>query len=968
MKLSDLNKFQLNDFYSRSYDGASSQNRQKLVYYRDRDRNDIRDLIVLYKKPLKSLIRDIKFIEKQRLVLTGEIINIFEYISIMCSKTTKNDGRFLTEKERKDILNYKDQQYYKESVKYNYNVQSEIMKYIKKPENSSDRFEKKSFISCTKLKQLNSKLLEYFVDHLNDAINFFPKLIKNGGMYDFLYFIFYSTCFEMKLFFKHRVRVLFLTYEFFGIQNSFLLNCFAEYSKNTFGSSYIEHLKAFLTYTQNPNMDPMEDFILEPHPNYSFEIPKKSKRKSTNKLVQPPSGKKQKTTTTTIVPPPHSPTPSGFIPPPGAVQLPELTTPRPKPGRGGNQSQSPLPPPPSPFPKDDSFELDQQVEQEQGVPFPLPPPSPQPQPVPKPSGKRSTSKSTSKSTSRSTSKSSTSKTLPKSTSYRNSGFDRNTAFVREDIEFERSNLFEQFQNDWGIKDDNIDDNIVNQNQPISTIYAKLKPKLSNDETIGPILEENPDEKDHLIYNCAENKQYQKEKRIKRYDSLKFSQVYGSEAEMNAEHIFKTSVLPNLNKDKNLFIAAYGQSGSGKSYLMLGDEKNSAVKGIIDYTMDTMTKKKKNIEYMTLLPLQIYKGSVYNAFHGPPENDSPGTAGNIIKWFEDPEKHSQFKIFELNYIDMLRKNEERNKRYPPKVGLNGGSKTRVDVDRMGIFFPPAKKMIMAMLSEENSSDMIDNILDGSKSSLDITDLNTNELKLTLFNQIRRPTRNTAEGKGFNTVSSRSHLFTMIYIQYKDGKDKLITFADFAGLESQANSGRPGGPETPFDKEKRYLITYDLKTFRRMFQMTKRSNFAIPPSSGSLPNHRKNPPPTYLFSHESTKNPLIATDKNINAGDKNPFIKGRQRLIDADNNGIYDRAGNLKFTANDSAFNKMQPSGMFNILRAVTGCFSETECEHMIFGTFYKYATDENVKSICNTTNTVLKFTKEFLEGDKKGKKK
>lgn len=938
-------------FYTNLY--YKSFNRQQIIYNESDLKQDIDFMRLQSNKNKADFLKKMVEIETRRLILTSQVLNIYDYINILC-KTEKEHIKVTA----LYITQWSPDQDYKDIVKLNYTTHYGILESIKNPPDGN------KFINCVKLKKIQDNILKYLFK--KDI----SKKIKNNKkeFLKFCEFLFHTLCFEMQLLFKYQIRVLVPTFELYGLDDHFIKVCFQNYCQKFFKNNSFENdLNFFLTYSRQPGTT--ESVIPRYTPsNYQYFVknnqyfniqnsmnPKDPKRKSTNKLTQP-SGKKQKTTT--LRPPPDPPTPppitlpSGVQLPGTAVQLPGLTTSRPKPGRGGNQSQSPLPPPPSPFPKDDFLERAQQVEEEQGVPFPLPPPSPQPQPVPKPSGKRSTSRSTS----RSIPKPVPTRNSGRKSSYSSEGYTEQSRIIRESVtNYSRNNLFNQFRTFWGIRDDNITDRIIEQStNSTNEIFAKIRPKTVND-TIFPIVEKS---ENTIQYNCAlkgsSKHKYDQKSRETKYDKVEFNSVYDPNTQTH--EIFKHSITNALKKFKkgqnDLFIAAYGQSGSGKSYLMLGSETDKKIKGIIDYTFEALSSN-SNIVKMTMIPLQTYLGSVYNAFHGPVEN-SPE---EIMKWFKDPE-NTKYKIPEFSYTDILRANKHNDIRFPPIVKGTVASKKDRDTDRFGVLYPPARKMIEALL-DDSTRDFTE-ILNGSKSSLDVKNMSMSQIKTLLFNEIRRPTRNTAkDGMGFNVASSRSHMFTIFKITYKGkSKSQLLTFADLGGLESQIKN-TDGILDLPqeiqeFKKEKRYLVTYDLKLFRKMLSKDKYKPLyklkgdkecVISFKSGSLLRTMSETRGEYNLNQKLIPEGIISS-KNI------------------DNDGLFENNGNIKYNGVSEGFlNSLPPSGMFNILRAVTGYLSSNICEHLIFGTFYEGSTFENQESICNTTNTVLEFTQKFVEGDK-----
>ena len=88
----------------------------------------------------------------------------------------------------------------------------------------------------------------------------------------------------------------------------------------------------------------------------------------------------------------------------------------------------------------------------------------------------------------------------------------------------------------------------------------------------------------------------------------------------------------LKTQNDIFIGTDRQSGSGKSYLIRGDEKETKNEGLLDKTLETL-KNEKPLS-IKILPLQVYLGSTYNAFKGPEHltDNQKITKEELLQWF------------------------------------------------------------------------------------------------------------------------------------------------------------------------------------------------------------------------------------------------------------------------------------------------------------------------------------------------
>lgn len=452
----------------------------------------------------------------------------------------------------------------------------------------------------------------------------------------------------------------------------------------------------------------------------------------------------------------------------------------------------------------------------------------------------------------------------------------------------------------------INTRFMDKSKDSMTVYLKIKPKT--DENVYDLPVVGYDDHNQLYYNCSEGNTLTKD--WKKYHNDRFKNITLLKPNKSNGQIFwKTLEKPLNNKDRNLFVCAYGQSGSGKSYLLLGDEKNRLNAGLVEYTIDYL-KLDHEITSIKLLPLQIYMGSVLNGFVG-------------TRNFKD-----MHKIFEKKRTYKIPLNRAYKNKVYPEFNYADIYQLYPGVEELSepdIYYPNSNIMFNPYF--ENSTDNIFNIEYGEYDSYDITNLDTGLVNENIRDMIEkhRPVVNTK--KGVNPVSSRSHLFLIFKVEYTNGEDRLITFADFGGIEPHKKVNQRKTPiEAIIAGQKNKLVSQGIKVFRRMVQYYVNNHFKL-----------KDKPDKYtednLLSNKIKKNPLIHTAHSTN---RKPPHK-------------------------DIISEYYNSSAMFNLIRATTGVFNNTSCDHIIFGLTHSFIPKGpyNERNYCNTTNTVLSFLSSFV---------
>ena len=193
---------------------------------------------------------------------------------------------------------------------------------------------------------------------------------------------------------------------------------------------------------------------------------------------------------------------------------------------------------------------------------------------------------------------------------------------------------------------------------------------------------------------------------------------------------KPQVTRAIDLGFNMVVMGYGQSGSGKTYTVLGDEKNN---GLLYYTLQTLLDKKCTINYSII---QYYLKKNYD----------------IISMSDRPNR-----VF--RYI--LEPNDQRDEKFDTKGGDDITSKA-FPIQPNDTYHPDA----------ENTRPMSS-----------ISDLST-ILEMIRVNRFTRSTK-------LNNESSRSHLFVKLYVTTPDGINFVITFIDLAGNEKAIEDARDKG---------------------------------------------------------------------------------------------------------------------------------------------------------------------------------
>lgn len=379
-------------------------------------------------------------------------------------------------------------------------------------------------------------------------------------------------------------------------------------------------------------------------------------------------------------------------------------------------------------------------------------------------------------------------------------------------------------------------------------------------------------------------------------------------------------IQNFNKD--IFLSAYGTSGSGKTYTLLGEK---GVNGVLKFALDDILKK-EGIESLKILPLQIYKGSVYNAFYPGGKGIKPimlkneysvkkhgsnvetfetlkDIAQQKFDWFDE---HRECIIPEFNYLDMY------DCRVPERIYVK---------DENDALYPPSRDIIECLFEVSDTS------IPGYQAQ-EISNMDSDGIIKLIENEIiiNRPVRSTE----LNPESSRSHLFIIFRIKIND-EIRYFTLLDMAGYE-RWNTGKKDQGE--FLPEGRNIVEGGIVPFRKIISQYQQNKFYGKISS-QIPK-RDN-----IYNVEGS-------DCLLNYG-KGSLIGGKStRLVKIDDTNLAKTA-NETFPILDDSILQVS-SSMFNLLRGVSDIYSDNDSDNLIYIMGYEKWNTKN--SDASLTGTVL----------------
>ena len=312
--------------------------------------------------------------------------------------------------------------------------------------------------------------------------------------------------------------------------------------------------------------------------------------------------------------------------------------------------------------------------------------------------------------------------------------------------------------------------------------------------------------------------------------------YNNEATYN--HSVKSVVESIKNNPFDLSIVAYGQSGSGKTYTLLGEKGGE--KGLLHYSLNQLVNEVPGIQ-ISLSAVQLYQGRAYNAL-GAPE---PGQK-NIITDMDDSDLQTflsknpdvnqssviqvdgansgdeQIKLWNLasekfKYLEPSQSNKLLPSLFiePGEGSPAPGPNNKVVYSgsaELGKFFTAKKTGDEPTFNRKVAQSVTKSTIDSI--SKDVTSEINNISSYLVQNVLsNRPTRATK----MNPESSRSHLFLIFKLKFPDGSTRKITFVDLAGNEVFWNVPKelngylpPGLPEKDRIKNDKSVLWTNTET--------------------------------------------------------------------------------------------------------------------------------------------------------------
>ena len=510
---------------------------------------------------------------------------------------------------------------------------------------------------------------------------------------------------------------------------------------------------------------------------------------------------------------------------------------------------------------------------------------------------------------------------------------------------------------WGWNDSMKTFNKIKDNKDSMKIYARLKPsdKKKDKKILGV--------KNNTITNLCLLSDEKRGKQGNEYEiktvqdcekkscpNITFDKVFhGNETnkQVYQDTLQKKIQGFTISENDRIVVFAYGQSGSGKSYTILGDETNfTGNPGIINYALQDIKNKFKGYK-IKLLPLQIYMGSVYNAFYGD-ENEMKITNENEnenFEWFDD---HKELIIPEFNVLDMI-DHKIPNRLVPENNYKYNNNKLKKDDDPYLINYPPVDSLLECLFKIKYKKGTGNNENNGHY--VDVTDdINISEF---IYENVipNRPVRST----DLNPDSSRSHLF--LIFQISNGKNtKYLTFVDLAGYEKISE------PKNIKEYEGYHITNSGIVPFRKMIQSYK----GITKSKNIFVSGEFNEPSEVISIN---KNALIQYKVKTEFIRYNGLIKTKNEIISdwnwKDDNmlnfyPIIDENGKSKLTY-DITKGETISTSMFNLIRATSGMLSGNKADHVIYAMAHQYASNEDIQNKCRLNDSILfGFIKDMLE--------
>ena len=262
--------------------------------------------------------------------------------------------------------------------------------------------------------------------------------------------------------------------------------------------------------------------------------------------------------------------------------------------------------------------------------------------------------------------------------------------------------------------------------------------------------------------------------------------------------------------------AYGQSGSGKTYSLLGDTKSGTL-GLLQESLNQLLTQKQGLQSISLRSAQIYNGNVFDAladYNGVTTvNGSVLVKKNIFTARGDPTSIAN-KKFEYLSEDIAGNLQKGGGPFSALIKIN------VRADKKQSSRPATLKKLADVeptdipVAGRNSNDSAISLTEALKeyasnngTMKSINDINDFNRAYSIISS-NRPTRATL----LNPDSSRSHLFIFFDLNYTDGTSTTLTFVDLAGNEKFWADKVKGSTSANEGK----TIVRELVVLRKLFQ--------------------------------------------------------------------------------------------------------------------------------------------------------
>jgi hypothetical protein len=269
------------------------------------------------------------------------------------------------------------------------------------------------------------------------------------------------------------------------------------------------------------------------------------------------------------------------------------------------------------------------------------------------------------------------------------------------------------------------------------------------------------------------------------------EIYGPfsdviESDKSNGDIYNETLIETIKKFKkdryNDIIIAYGQSGSGKSYTLLGKESDDGKLigtvgenniGMLQYSINTILDKSDKsdiVKYINIRSLQLYQDNVYDALAVYDEVYKINSKDLVRKSGDNIIDNDNDKFDYLMNDNNFNFISKTGKVFTAKVDIQTNKKTSA----INLSNIPANSQI---IDKNRYDSTVEEILKNEYVKVKIDTIEGfNKAYDRIINN--RPVRKTKN----NPKSSRSHLFIYFDVFYENGDSNTFTIVDLAGTET------------------------------------------------------------------------------------------------------------------------------------------------------------------------------------------